>query len=213
MKKIKLTSIAAIILALSTNTFAVRNGPYFGLQLGQSNAHNSTATVVTDDLSLIQVSPSNTGFAGRLIIFGYNFNPYAAWEFGWSHFAASTYKVSGDSGNNPAIRQSGFDLVAKGIFPFADTGFDVFAKGGIAIMRSSTSATILTSQNTNGHGSTSTSVRPLLGVGVSYDITQNWVADLSLSHVFSGGNVKSIDFFGVGITYHFVDQYCGQFLC
>ncbi len=212
MKRFKLASIAILLLTVSSTTFAVRNGPYLGLQLGESNSQNKSELVITSPVTVEQISPSNSGFAGR-IFGGYNFNQYAAWEIGYAYYAASSYKVSGGTGNNPAIRQNAVDLVAKGIFPFSDTGFDIFGKAGIAVVHSSTSATVLTSQNTNGHGATINKALPTLGVGVSYDITQNWVADFSANQIFGSGDVKSITFIAFGISYHIVDQYCGQFLC
>lgn len=208
MMKLKQTALAIAALTLATHTFAVRNGPYFGLQMGQSKTNNPTEPVQTAPGSSVMVSPSNSGMAGRLFL-GYNFNEYAAWEFGYDYYAPSKYSVHSSTGNDPAIRQGGIDLVGKGIFPFSDTGLSVFGKAGFAFVRTSTSATILNSHS----GSGSNAIRPTIGVGIGYDINQRWVADLSYNHVFSGGNVKNIDVLLLGISWHWTDDYCGQFLC
>jgi hypothetical protein len=62
-------------------------------------------------------------------------------------------------------------------------------------------------------GTQANAFRPLIGIGVSYDLSQNWVADFSGTRVTKGSGILSADFFSLGISYHVVDEYCGQFLC
>ena len=39
------------------------------------------------------------------------------------------------------------------------------------------------------------------------------VVDVSFNRVMAGGIAKNVDFYALGLSYHFVDVYCGQFLC
>lgn len=64
-----------------------------------------------------------------------------------------------------------------------------------------------------GSSSYSTKYDPIFTVGISYDFTQSGVLDLSYTRLITGGAPKNMDFIALGISYHFVDIYCGQFLC
>jgi hypothetical protein len=224
INKIKFMSISVITLGLVTTANAVSTGWYAGGQLGATNTHNQTRTVYTTSGTppTLSVKPSNTGM-GERVFGGYNFNPYAAFEFGYTHYGASTYSVPASAGicNDPAIRTSGFDMEGKGILPAFDSGFALFGKAGFSLMRVSMSGSLspnnsmVTGCSSSGgnNGGTTMSARPLVGIGTSYDLSQNWVTELSWTHVLSGGGVKAADFVAIGIAYHWVDKYCGQFLC
>lgn len=58
-----------------------------------------------------------------------------------------------------------------------------------------------------------TKFNPIFSIGASYDITQSWVVDFSYTKLMTSGPANSIEFMALGIAYHFVDVYCGQFLC
>lgn len=209
--KIKLTGIAVALLSLSSASFAVNSGMYFGLQVGQTNTHNkSTAVIIDDEGDTEIISPKNTGFGGRFS-FGYNFNQYGAWEFGYTHYASSSYNVPNESGSNPSVHESSIEILAKGIYPFGQSGFSIYGKGGLGVMYAGTSASIQLSSGTNKQSFVS--ARPALGIGVGYDISQSWVVDFGITSILGGGTIQRADFIALGITYHIVDKYCGQFLC
>ncbi len=208
---------ALFILGFTFSAYAVQSGFYMGGQLGETNTHNKNHEFKLSDGTMTTTKPSTTGL-GAGIFTGYQFNPYAAMEFGFIQYAPSTYKPAGDvSGvcGNPQIRENALNLLAKGTLPFDN--FGLFGKAGMAYLRSSPSGSLSNDAmdggcNSSGNHTTST-IRPMLALGVSYDVTQNWVADLSFSRVFGGGNVQSADFVALGISYHFVDKMCGQFIC
>ncbi len=54
---------------------------------------------------------------------------------------------------------------------------------------------------------------PVYSVGASYDIDQSWVIDASLNGISVGNSIGNLVFYAIGISYHFTDKYCGQFLC
>jgi OOP family OmpA-OmpF porin len=219
MEKLTFNVVSTLILALgaaTTTAYAVGSGMYLGGQLGSSNTHNVVRNVQTNSIpATIAVRPKNTGLGERLFL-GYQFNEYAGMEAGFTHYAASDYNVPATvSCNNPALRENAFDLVGKGIIPFSTSGFSVFAKAGLAVVSTGMSGSLNTNTTLNACGSSTSNntVRPTVGIGAGYDLSQNWVADLSWARVLPGGQVKAADLVAVGVSYHFVDKMCGSFLC
>ena len=236
MKLIIRLLIAAVLgLGLTNTVNAAGQGAYMGFNVGTTNTHNvaqpinvQTTNAVTGAVisnTSVLTNASNNGFGFR-IFSGYNFNPYFALEGGWAHYGASKYNpsigaVCNSSSpffvtpcNSPTIRTNGFDFEGKGIAQLPFFGLGVFVKLGFAALQVSYAGS-MTSNNVsqNGAGS-SIQVRPLAGVGVNYDLTQNWQFDLSATKVMSSGSTfQSADFVSLGISYHFVDAQCGQFLC
>lgn len=206
-------SFASVILTASQLACATGAGLYLGAQGGQTNTHNQTLEVQTGTTpAYVSTTPENTGYGGR-VYGGVGINEYAAVEFGFTHYAPSTYKPSISTlCGDPQIRENAVDLVGKGSLPFDN--FAVFAKAGVAYLMTSSSGS-LTSQTISacGGSSSNNSARPTYGFGASYDLTPSWVADVSYSRVSGGGGVESADLIALGISYHFVDKYCGQFLC
>jgi opacity protein-like surface antigen len=219
--KIRKVIASALICSSVATSYAAGPGMYFGLNLGYSNLNNNKRAVPAAGSSVITnpngtttpspagtiVSPNNTGIAGRLFVGG-KITDYFGLEFGLAHYAGSSYKApSGDSGS---IHTSAFDFEGIAMYPFGTTGFTVFGKLGFAYLRAVQSRK-LTSQGSSANNS---GLHPLLGVGVGYDLTQNWVLDFSLTRVISRSKaLPSPNFASLGISYHFVDKYCGQFLC
>ncbi len=233
--------VVGILFAFAVKAYATGEGFYIGVQAGETNTHNQARSLQilqiqngipnpdgSITLDTITVNASNTGPGGRLFL-GYNINTYFAMEGGFTHYHASTYKVgspyppliTGNPVGDPGIQENGFDLVGKGILPIGNFGF--FGKAGVAIIRTSLAGTLtqsvtninvlkltLTYLNPNG---TTNYVRPTAAIGASYDITPNLVGELTVSRVFSNGEFKNADLYSLGISYHFVDKYCGQFLC
>src|SRR3990167_706565 len=214
--KIKIFSGLAIGFSMTTAVYATVVGFYMGAQGGQSNLHNiqrpmEVGTTTGSTMSIENVSPTNTGAAGRFFA-GYTMNSYAALEGGFTHYAPSTYTPSAANATPPSttIRENGFDAVGKAMYSFANLG--VFLKAGAAFIQSSLGGSFSAAAS-SGNTGTTIYIRPTAAAGISYDITPNWVVDLSYSTVFASGDFQQIDFIALGISYHFVDKYCGQFLC
>ncbi len=225
----KMNIVKAGVLALSMMTsvvYAAGAGFYIGGQMGMANTNNIKRDVYVADssnaagYSAVPTTASNTGFGGRFY-FGYSFSPYFGMEAGYTHYPASTYKPSLTSTqslcNSPQIRENALDVLGKGTMQFSQTGLGVFAKGGVTFMRQSLSGSFnqpatanVCSSSSNG---TTISGRPTVAVGVDYALSPNWETDLTASRVFKGSNVQNADMLSLGVSYHFADKYCGQFLC
>jgi opacity protein-like surface antigen len=218
---IKKLLASALIFSSVTTSYAVGTGMYMGLNLGYSNLNNKSRELPAYGSSTITnpngttrpspagqtVSPNNTGIAGRLYVGG-NVTQYFGLEFGLAHYAGSNYHSPlGDSGS---IHTSAFDFEGIGMYPFSTSGFTVFGKLGFAYLRSVQSRKL----TTQGASSNNSGLHPLIGIGVGYDLTQNWVLDLSATRVISRSKaLPSPNLVALGISYHWTDKYCGQFLC
>lgn len=213
-RTIKYVGVVIASCGISTLAYAVGAGLYMGAQGGMSNVRNRTLDVMTNTTPpIVSASPSNTGFGGRFFLGG-NYNENVAMEFGFTHYAPSTYSPEPSAlCGNPQIKQSSLDVLGKGIIPVSN--FDVYGKLGVAYIRQTASGSLSSTEiGPCGSNSSNSAVRPAAALGVSYDLNQNWVADLSYNAIISGGGtVPSASLVAVGISYHFVDKYCGQFLC
>jgi opacity protein-like surface antigen len=207
------------LMIISPSAFAVTSGFYLGMQLGQTNLNNPPYYIQSSTSSqLFLVTPSNTGFGTRFFA-GAQGNQYYGGEFGITYFTPSQYSLSGasSSNNTPQIYTAAFDLMGKAIYPIY-AGFAVYGKLGLAFAYVKASSGM---DNTPGNENISNGirVRPAFAAGASYDISQNWVADISYNRITSGSgfasqnSMNNANFVALGISYHFTSQYCGQFLC
>lgn len=199
---------------LSMNAYAVAEGFYMGAMFGpstngasQTNAQTRSGTPPTTP-----VTPKSSQFGSRLFL-GNKFNSYASIEFGVAFYSRIKYDDKGvETCNSPQIRAYDIDLLAKGEMQLG--GFSIFGKLGPAVVSVNESGSLSPDLSKPcGETNRSINVKPELGIGVGYDLNQNWVFDLSATRLFVGGKASTIDMYAFGISYHFVDQYCGQFLC
>lgn len=139
------------------------------------------------------------------------------------------------------VRVRDIDVVGKFALPIQ--WFDVFVKAGVALTYQTISGslnppqTVVTNCNpcnvtTPGGNPSSpcacntvqtstlcgastyrTKYDPIFTIGASYDLSQSAVVDISYTRLITGGPANGIDFIAVGISYHIVDVFCGQFLC
>lgn len=205
--------------SLAVNTYAVAPGLYLGLALGP--ATNSGGTVQAQvqappgipSTTTTPASPKSNQFGSRLFL-GYQLNNYAAFEGGLNYFTGIKYDTKGvPTCSSPQARVRSFDATVKGIMPFGSS-FDAYGKAGAALIYYTTSGS-LNPDFTNECGKSTyvTQVRPTVSVGASYAFTQSWVVDASWNRTMVGGVINNVDFFALGLSYHFVNRYCGQFLC
>lgn len=204
IKKIIAALTTIILWGWGSAAFAVAAGLYLGAQLGQSNQHQPVADTTT------ATDVSNTGLGGRAFL-GYQFNPYAGLEGGLTYYTTASYNTSPTVGST-SVKETAFDIMGKGIFPIGC--FSIFGKAGLSVLYAQTTTkAVPTSTGVQNISDTATSIHPAAAVGIGYDLSQNWVADVSAMRVFHSGSVPNADLISLGISYHFVDKYCGQFLC
>lgn len=215
---------------LSTSSHAAANGYYFGGQVGWGDIHQSgiTGADINDLIrtalpgSIAVVSSDDTsddddgGIAGRLFV-GYQWNCYWGAEFGWTKFHTMDTAASGNALDifgrfitadaSGTIKADAWDLTIKGTEPL-EYGLSAYGKLGIAYLyeRASASATMNVGSLTfSGHDSRSMSrVYPTFSLGVGYDITPQWVADVSWNRIqeVSNSELSSTDFWALGLSYH-----------
>lgn len=215
---------------LSLNAAAVAPGLYIGLMMGPATNGGKTTqmqvlplpTAGSPTANVGNANPKSTQFGSRLYL-GYKFNQYAAFEGGFTYFSGINYVLT-----NPALtpaagrtaRVRGIDLMGKLDYSYNNT-VGLFGKGGVVANYTTTpgalNITNYTVQGTKvittGSNTYSTKLSPVFAIGISYDIDQSWQADLSWTRYFVSGPFSSMDFYALGLSYHLVDRYCGQFLC
>jgi hypothetical protein len=209
-KKLKILAVALILSGSLNHAWAVGPGFYLGLMAGPArNTSGTQNALLANSTQTTPVKAQDNQFGSRFFM-GYKMNKYAAVEGGFSFFTKISYKASSNNiqtctGTSQRVRD--IDVVGKGDLPWGS--FDIFAKGGVAVIYLTESGAF-TSNCKNVY---SNKFRPTMSLGAGYDLSQNWVTDLSWTRVMVGSTVKNIDFFALGVSYHFVDKYCGQFLC
>jgi opacity protein-like surface antigen len=109
------------LLLLAVPAFAEMSLPagwYLEANLGSSNLNGVNYSG--------SMSSTGVGYNANL---GYKFMPYVAAEFGYTGYANST--ITDNAGTKAAIvKHYSYDLAARGILPFSNSGFEAFAKLG-----------------------------------------------------------------------------------
>lgn len=212
IQTLKLSS-ALILFAFTLNTYAVGMGFYMGLMTGPaSNTGGQVQAQVKNSESTTLVTPRSNQWGTRIFI-GNRFSTYGGIEGGLTYFSSINYNTKGvQTCNGPVARVRTFDIVGKFGFPLGY--FEVFGKAGAALAYFTTSGSLNPDfTRPCGRSANENRVRPTFSIGASYELNQNWVADLSWTRILVGGQIKNVDFYGLGFSYHFVNRYCGQFLC
>jgi len=213
MKRMMKKTLLVMTSAVAMHAYAVAPGFYMGLMTGPATNTGGTQQVEVRPGVTTPATPRSNQWGSRVYL-GYKVNNYAGIEGGLNYFSKISYDTKGVatcSGVDARVRD--FDVVGKGNLQFSD--FEIFGKAGVAITYLTTSGALNPGSNPNGCGQTqhTTKFRPTVSVGASYDLSQNWVADVSWNRTMVGSPVNNIDFYALGISYHFVNVYCGQFLC
>lgn len=212
-------AFAIAICSVASNVYAVNDGFYLGFMAGPARAKGlpQSAFIEGSSTATTVVIPKKQHFGGRFFL-GYKFLQFLGIEGGLTYFSnvryASPSRIS--TGGSPTAQISTLDIMGKADLNVYNIG--LFGKAGIAFLYQRTTDLVDTKDNTNTTAfrirqPSFSQIRPAYAIGASYDITQNWVVDVSWNRYLPRGVVKSIDFYALGISYHFVNVYCGQFLC
>jgi opacity protein-like surface antigen len=218
MQKKILTWLISMLMLVSYVewAYAVAPGFYIGLMTGPAGNTSGSEQVLAQDLTTILTANPQSRQYGTRFLLGYKINRYAGIESGiFTFFSSVNYNTPDNTKacGGLSTRTRMFDVVAKGMLPLGDY-FDVFGKAGAAVTYISTSGGLRSSvDNGCGKSNHDIKIRPALAVGASYNLSQSWVVDLSWTRFMVGGIINSMNLYALGISYHFVDQYCGQFLC
>lgn len=228
---------------LTANAYAVDPGFYMGLMMGPATNGGSQRQMQRMPLPTpgapqaltAPANPRSNQFGSRLF-FGYKFNSYAGFEGGFTYFSGITYNFKNNDTYTAAAgttaRVRGIDFVGKLDYSYSNI-IGLFAKGGVSAVYTTTPGALnitnydeITSQPPQGSGlpptkkvvnagsnTYTTKISPTFSLGGTYDFNQNWQAEVSLTRLFTGGSVNNMTMFALGLSYHFVNVYCGQFLC
>lgn len=231
--------LAAVSGCMCVDAQAVAEGLYLGLMMGPATNGASDRPVQILPLPTASSPTANTSpasakssqFGSRLYI-GYKFNPYAGFEGGFVYFSGIDYIIRNSTATPSAgttARVRAIDLVGKLDYSYNNT-WGVFAKAGVALAYTTTPGGLNitnyrvkpapTKSNpagvkifNNGSNTYNSKLAPTFALGVSYDIDPSWQMDLSWTRYLVGGATGNMNLFALGLSYHFVDRYCGQFLC
>ena len=221
--------------------YAVSPGFYLGFMTGPAtNSAKTTNAVVSpgtqDPLQFTPVDPKETQW-GTAVYLGYKINEYVGPELGVNFFTNVSFTSKNDvktaGGTSAHVRD--LYLVIRGSVPVG-SAFEVFGKIGPAFEYISTSGGLnqpivqcklepalpgqtnaqrpCSSQNvTRFQTKYQSKISTFIGIGASWAMSQNWVADISVNSLPVGNVIKNVTWVAFGVSYHFVDTYCGQFLC
>lgn len=228
-KRILQILVLAASSACCLDASAIAKGFYMGLMMGPASNTGSEKQVQVMPLptpgsptaNVGMANPKSTQFGSRLFL-GYKFNQYAGFEGGFTYFSGISYILTDPSlqaaaGTTGRVRS--IDFVGKLDYSYNNT-LGIFTKIGAAAVYTTTPGG-LNVENYNpgppvknsGSNTYTTKVSPTFAFGVSYDLNQNWQLDASWTRIFAGGSISNMNLYAVGLSYHFVDVYCGQFLC
>lgn len=202
-----------INILISPIAYAAAPGFYMGVAFGPStNTASDLQIQVSGSPTTTNGQPRSNQFGSRVFV-GYDLNQYAGVELGGNYFSEIHYKTSQPTCAAVTGSQvKDVDLTGKGKLPIRF--FEVYGKAGVAMTFLHKSGDLFpVSSGPCSGGSSTIQYRPTFGVGGSYDISQNWVADISWTRLMVGQQINNVNFYALGISYHFVDKYCGQFLC
>lgn len=210
------TLLLLIALAVSHPVYAVRPGFYMGFMAGPATNNASDQQAQTQGglgyPPTITATPKSQQFGSRIFM-GYKASEYAGFEMGGTFFSTIRYdtgNVQTCSAANARVR----DIDVLGKFSYPVYSFEPYAKAGVAVAYQTTAGAFNPDFSGDcGKSSNITKYVPTYSLGVGYDLTQNWVIDLSANRTNVSGKVGSMTMYALGISYHFVDVYCGQFLC
>lgn len=212
--KKRLTHLAATALlgSLAANAYAVSPGLYVGLMAGPSTNNGSEVQVRVQNPppKNTTATPQSNQFGVRGFV-GYKASDYFAFETGIVYFSTINYSVpKGQDVGSTKAGVAAWDLLGVGTYSFSNT-FDIMGKFGLGVIYQGVSRTLV--QPPAGDSKYKVYARPAYGFGVGYNLNQNWMLEFSLTRYMTGGVVKNMDLFGLGLTFHIVDTFCGQFLC
>jgi hypothetical protein len=210
-RKVSLALTAAFLPFSIASALATSVGPYLGAGIGRGYVE-----IPTNSAFLPPSSRSYMGTAGRAFL-GYNFNPYFGLEGGYARYPRAQYVGRAGGGySSLTYYYRSYDFVAKAYLPINNTGFNLYALGGIARVV----GTIRFYNNgapLSGNLAYPTSVithayhnRPIYGLGVNYVFTRHWIANIEwtqIQHLGSLGhsptNIPTLDLATVNISYNF----------
>ena len=138
---------------------------------------------------------------------GYRFSPNLAVEAGFIDFGKAKYSAEYAGGSAQGkLKASGIDVAALLYLPVTDS-FSVFGKAGVVAAKVKSSLVADASASGASNSSSTNIVRPLIGVGANYKLTQSVDLRADFDHVSGLGKVSTgkmnDNMFSLGVGYNF----------
>lgn len=217
-KMVKFVLAVLSLSSLASFANAANPGPYLGAGLGGSRLETPNSFLFGAAPGSVTETSRKTGGLGGRVFAGYNFNNYFGLEAGLARYAQSKYKATMGSANSSInYTMNAIDIVAKAYLPIMDSGFNVYALGGVArasdtVQYKNGGVPLANGVNAPAAGSsTYHKFRPVYGIGAGYDIPQTqFTTNLEFSRIQGSGNVKtnssaipSADLLSLNLAYNF----------
>lgn len=211
-KIIKTSAGLLTTLLLANVAVAATPGTYAGLGIGSSNQNIPTITSIVntyfEDSPFEDFTSTSTnhhsGTAGRIFA-GYNFNKYLGVESGFTHYAQAQSTVTEtDTFHSQEAKLTStlntVDLVGKAYLPLANSGLNLYGLAGIAFALTKNTLRLSDNETAESHfvndsddeidSSKSYAVRPVVGLGASYDLNEHVSTNLEYRYLSGQGNLK-----------------------
>lgn len=198
-KNVIVGSVAGIVLLGVLTTANAVPPPPAGWYV-EGNIGNSKITNVTY-ASGNSVSGSGRGWN---VNGGYKFMPYFATEIGYTKYADAKGKISGTT-----IAQDShyaYDIAGKAILPIADSGAEVFAKLGLASLRSHVTVENQSFVSANGivvNSGSHHATGGYAGLGAQYTAWQALAVNAQWQYAKGNSKTGNYQLYSLGISYTF----------
>lgn len=148
-------------------------------------------------------STSGSGIGGNLNL-GYKFMPYVTAEIGYTQYANTSVKNSATNSKAGSDKHYSYDIAMKGIAPFSDSGFEVFAKLGAVRNVSSMSITDSTQATAIGLSSGQHSTSSYyISLGGEYYFTPELAAVAQWASANGNSSTGTMALTSIGLSYIF----------
>ena len=194
-KRLLITAISGMTLLFAVPALAVISAPfgwYVEGNVGSSGLSNKS----------YPGSPSSSGIGINANV-GYKLMPYLGLEIGATRTANTN--LDDQSGNEAGTdKHWSYDIAARGILPFIDSGLEAFAKIGMAQTNSSFSVNNQTAANNLGVSSDEYSAIGLYyGVGGQYYLTPAVAGNIQWAQSIGNGNTGNMSLLSIGVSFIF----------
>lgn len=207
MKKIT-SLLVASLFTFASYSYAATPGAYVGLGLGVSKILSADENLLNG--TNIQNSRSLGGLGGRVFA-GYNFSRYLGLEAGLAHYAPSKYNATDFNTNQSyALKydMNALDLVGKGYLPIGESGFNAYALGGVAYVKSKEKVSVSPDTGNEAFSHSANKIRPIYGLGVSYDVSEKVTTNVEFTQIKgtgSHGEMPSANMVTFNVAYNIGD--------
>ena len=195
-KRLLLAAISGLLtLSISAPSFAIMsvpNGWYLEGNIGVSHVSNKS----------YPGKVSKSGLGGNINL-GYKLIPYFGLEAGYSKYADTTIK-DGNGTKAASDRHYAVDVAGKGILPFADSGFEVFAKLGVARIASDVKVEDATAAANLGIANNKHNATGLYaGLGAQYDVMPELAIVGQWQRAQGSSSTGNFDLYTLGLNFIF----------